>query len=263
VGDDQAVMDVLTEPELARRLAAEGGGYRGFLLALLRVRAEMDGARRFGDSSPQDVLYVAQILEWFPDARIVGVVRDPRGFLASYKNQWRRAVAHDRERYNAVTTSLLWRSYMRALLNAKEGAAAAATAIVRYEDLVDDPEGETRRLCEHVGVDYRPAMIDVKRSNTSYDTAVAALGKAGIDTRSRDRWRTELTPTEIWLGERIFGPVMEPLGYTRVAAGLPGPSPAELARITAVLPGRLLNQVRAGGKKLTFAKLRRVLGSLR
>jgi hypothetical protein len=37
----------------------------------------------------------------------------------------------------------------------------------------------------------------------------------------------------------------------------------ELARITAILPGRLLNQVRAGGKKLTFAKLRRVLGSLR
>lgn len=263
VGDDRAVLEVLTEPELARRLEKEDGGYRGLLLALLRTRAEMAGARRFGDSSPQDVLYVAQILEWFPDARIVGVVRDPRGFLASYKNQWRRAVANDRERYNPVTTSLLWRSYMRALLDAKGAAAGAAVTVVRYEDLVDQPEREVRRVCGHVGVDYRPEMIDVKRSNTSYDTAVAALQKAGIDARSRDRWRTELTPTEIWVGERIFGTVMEELGYTRVAPGLSRPSPVELARIATILPGRLLNQARSGGKRLTLAKLRRVLGSLR
>jgi len=263
VGDDRAVLDVLTEPELARRLELEGGGYRGLLLALFRTRAEMENAGRFGDSSPQDVLYIAQILEWFPDARILGVVRDPRGFLASYKNQWRRAVAGDRERYNPVMTSMLWRSYMRALLEAKAGVAPEALAIVRYEDLVDFPEREARRLCEHVGVDFRPGMIDVKRSNTSYDTAVAALKKSGIDARSRDRWRTELTPTEIWVGERIFGPVMEQLGYDRIAHGLERPSPGELVHIAASLPGRLLNQARTGRKKLTLAKLRRVLGSLR
>jgi hypothetical protein len=263
VGDDRAVLDVLTEPELAKRLEREGGGYPGFLLALLKTRAEMEGAGRFGDSSPQDVLYIARILDWFPDARIVGVVRDPRGFLASYKNQWRRAVAGDRERYNPVMTALLWRSYMRALLDAKTGVGAEAIAVVRYEDLVDSPEREVRRLCEHVGVDYRAAMIDVKRSNTSYDTAVAALQKGGIDARSRDRWRTELTPTEIWVGERIFGPVMERLGYDRVGPGLARPSPAELARIVALLPGRLLNQVRSGQKRLTLAKVRRVFGSLR
>jgi hypothetical protein len=152
---------------------------------------------------------------------------------------------------------------MRALLGAKAGAGGAAVAMVRYEDLVDSPEREVRRLCDHVGVDYRPEMIEVKRSNTSYDTAVAALQKPGIDARSRDRWRTELTPTEIWLGERIFGPVMEELGYTRVAGGLARPSPVELARIAAILPGRLLNQARSGGKRLTLAKVRRVLGSLR
>lgn len=263
VGDDRAVLDVFAGDELARRLQAEGGGYRGLLLALFKARAGMEGARRWGDSSPQDVLYVAQILEWFPDARIVGVVRDPRGFLASYKNQWRRAVARYRERYNPVTTSLLWRSYMRALLDAKNGIAAEAMILLHYEDLVDDAEREVRRLCEHLEVDYRPAMIEVKRSNTSYDTAVAALGKAGIDARSRDRWRTELTPTEIWVGERIFGPVMERLGYPRAAAAGPRPSALELARIAAVLPGRVLNQVRSGEKRFTLAKLRRVLGSLR
>jgi sulfotransferase family protein len=32
--------------------------------------------------------------------------------------------------------------------------------VVRYEDLTHDPEPVTRRLCEFIGVEWRPAMID-------------------------------------------------------------------------------------------------------
>lgn len=185
-GRDAAVADVLSNVEFARRLHTEGGGYRGLLAALLKTGAELAGAEIWGDSSPQDVLYLEQILEWFPEARIVGVVRDPRGFLASYKNYWRRQVKSYRERYNPVSMSILWRSYMRALLAAKRGPLGDAIHVVRYEDLVVEPERHVRDLCAHTGVEFDAAMMQVDRANTSFGGEEAK----GIFASSRDRWST-------------------------------------------------------------------------
>lgn len=258
VGEDRPVADRLPDEEFERRLQAEGGDYRGLLAAVLKTGAEMHGADVWGDSSPQDVLYLAKILEWFPEARIVGLARDPRGFLASYKNYWRRRVKTYRERYNPLTNSLLWRSYMSALLEAARGAHAESVLLLRYEDLVDDAEKHIRRLCEHVGVEFDPAMVAVTTSNTSFGTTQAS----GIVTTSRDRWRTELTPTEIWLGERVFGGVMRELGYEPVGSEV-RPSPLGLLKIGALLPGRLFNLLFRSYKPFRLSKLRRVLELLR
>ncbi len=215
----------------------------------------------WGDSSPQDILYLATILAWWPDARIVALVRDPRGFLSSYKNYHRRNVATYRERYNPLPVSMLWKSYMTALLEAEKAPWGSAVLRFRYEDLVADPEAAVRRLAAHAGVGFDPGMLQVERANTSFVPAGGDAPKGIFDT-SKDRWRTELTPTEIWLGERIFGPVMAPLGYDAVSSGTT-PSPVELARIGAQLPERAFNLLFRTGKPFRVAKLTRVLGLFR
>jgi hypothetical protein len=266
-GGDQAVADVLTVDAFRRRLDEEGGGYRGLLAALLKTGAELAGADHWGDSSPQDVLYLPTLFEWFPDARVVALVRDPRGFLCSCKNYFRRRIPGYRERYNPLTNGILWRSYMTALLDASRGAHGSAVRRIRYEDLVADPEREVRAICEHVGVEYRPVMLDVTRTNTSFaDEAAADSGDpqitSGIVGTSRDRWRTELTRTEIWVGERVFGKPMRELGYEPAREGAGAPSPWELFRIMAVLPGRLFNMLFRSPKPFRIAKVRRVLSNL-
>jgi hypothetical protein len=266
-GTDQAVADVLTVDAFRRRLDEEGGGYRGLLAALLKTGAELQGADHWGDSSPQDVLYLATLFEWFPDARVIALVRDPRGFLCSYKNYFRRKIPGYRERYNPLTNGVLWRGYMTALLDASRGPHAGAVRLVRYEDLVADPEREVRAICEHVGVDYRSGMLDVTRTNTSFaDESAAGTGDPqvapGIVDTSRERWRTGLTPTEIWVGERVFGRVMRELGYEPARESASVPSPWELARILVVLPGRLFNMLFRSPKPFRIEKVRRVLSHL-
>jgi hypothetical protein len=227
---------------------------------VLAAGGELHGADIHGDSSPQDVLYLPTILEWFPDARVVLLVRDPRGFLCSYKNYHRRGVASYRERYNPITNSVLWRSYMRAGLAARSRPGGEAVHLLHYERLVTDPEGEVRRLCEHVGVEFKPEMLEVGRANSSFVPTGETTARKGIHTGSRERWKTELTPTELWVGERIFGGVMRELGYEPVAGRGPfPPSPWELMRILAFLPGRLFNMLFRSHKPFKLAKVRRVL----
>ena len=265
-GSDPEVADVLTVEAYRRRLMDEGRTYANLLRILLQTGAERRGAARWGDSSPQDVLYLSTILDWYPDARIIALVRDPRGFLASYKNYWRRGVSSYRERYNPLTNSILWKSYMSAVLEAQRAPRAEAVLTLRYEDLTADPERWVRRLCEHVGESWDPAMLDVEAANSSFEEGSdpSAPPRRGIFATSAERWRDELTPTEVWVGERIFGSVMREMGYEPAALeGGVRPSVRELAGIGAVLPGRLFNLLFRSHKPFKLSKVRRVISLFR
>ncbi len=263
-GSDQPVNDVLTVEEYRRRLIAAGRRYRNLLRILLQAGAERMGASIWGDSSPQDILYLDKILDWYPDARIVVLVRDPRAFLNSCKNYFRRGEAGYRERYNPLPQSMLWRSYMTALLEAETRPWAGQVMRLSYEGLVDAPEETVRRLAEHVGVEFDPVMLDVGTTNSSF--AAEGQESRGIVSSSRERWREGLTSTEVWVGEKVFGELRGKLGYAAPGAdGSPAPKPSlpELLRIAAVLPSRLWSMVFHSHKPFTLAKFRRVLGLFR
>ncbi len=263
-GSDQAVLEVLPPEELESRMIRGGGGHAALLRALLEAGAQLRHADIWGDSSPHDVLYLSTLFEWYPDARVVALVRDPRAFLGSYKNYHRRGVSSYRERYNPVTNSVLWRSSMTAVLDAERMPWGCCVLRVRYEDLVRDPGAWVKRMCEHVGVDYDPRMLDVERSNSSFVAETDTGRERGIVTTSTERWKTELTPTEIWLAERITGPWMDRFGYERLSASRAiHPSPLELTRIASLLPWRLFNMLFRSHKPFRITKVKRVLGHLR
>lgn len=262
-GSDKEVARVLTPEAFAERMQKEGGGYAGLLAALLKTGAELHGASIWGDSSPQDVLYLPKIFEWFPDARVVALVRDPRDFLSSHKNYHRRGVATYRERYNPLTNSVLWRTSMTAVIESAREPWAGSVLRMRYEDLVRDPEAQVESLCGHVGIEYDRAMLDVPRSNSSFTPDAETSAKRGISSGSVERWKTALTPTEIWIAERITGRCMQEFGYERSKSPAVQPSVFELTAIGAMLPGRLFNLLFRSHKPFRLVKVRRVFSLFR
>jgi len=81
-----------------------------------------------------------------------------------------------------------------------------------------------------------------------------------LSAGSRDRWRTELTPTEIWLTQKICGDEQHSLGYESVQVSLGLKDLGSLFGILIMLPGRVFNLLFRTGKPFTMAKLKRVLG---
>lgn len=51
--------------------------------AIMKMQAERHGKVRYGDKTPLHATKLPQIFEDFPGARVVNVVRDPRGGVAS------------------------------------------------------------------------------------------------------------------------------------------------------------------------------------
>jgi hypothetical protein len=86
--------------------------------------------------------------------------------------------------------------------------------LVRYEELVLDPERALTSLLEHVGIDSGPAtvrdMVDrlgddmpELREHPTSDSAQSSVG----------RWRTDLDAELSAACERAFGPALELFGY--------------------------------------------------
>ena len=74
---------------------------------------------------------------------------------------------------------------------------------VRYEDLVDDPEGGSRRMLEHLGLPWDPRCLEFHRTQRPVLTASNWQVRQPMNRNSVDRWRRY---------QRFIGPLREALG---------------------------------------------------
>jgi hypothetical protein len=188
--------------------------------AFLTHEAAAHGADLACDQTPRNLYYLEEILALLPQARAVVMVRDPRDVLLSQKSRWRRrrlstgvrATRRNALRtwagYNPTTISLLWRSGARL---AQRWRDDPRVVVVRFEDLLAKPEVVVAEVCEHLGLDFRPEMLDVPRVGSSHQPDRPE--QRGIDPGAAGRWRTGLTPTEAWICQRITREGMAAQGY--------------------------------------------------
>jgi hypothetical protein len=78
---------------------------------------------------------------------------------------------------------------------------------VKYEDLVDHPERELRRLCGFLGEDYDPAMLRyARREDAGYlevEESWKGLTRQELTRARVGRYRGRLTPRQVWTVERL------------------------------------------------------------
>jgi hypothetical protein len=68
------------------------------------------------------------------------------------------------------------------------GALGVPTVEVRYEDVVADLEGQTRRLLEALGLPWEPRCLEFHRTRRPVPTASSAQVRRPIYASSVNRW---------------------------------------------------------------------------
>ena len=123
----------------------------------LEAWAQFHGKERWGEKTPRNLFYADVLADMFPGARFVYVARDPRAVVASMN---RIAYFSDDTVLNALNAR---RSMCEGLTHLRASVPEAARIVVRYEDLVADPEREARRLCRFLAEPFEPAMLGFHR----------------------------------------------------------------------------------------------------
>jgi len=193
--------------------------YRTFLF---REAAENDTAIPC-EQTPRNSYYLGEILERFPGARVVHMVRDPRDVLLSQKRKWRRRflgasniplteAVRSWVNYHPLTISRLWRASERAVAPYRDHPRVQTVA---FEDVLDAPEATVRSVCEFVGIPFCDSMLAVRQIGSSNQED--RPDRRGIDpSRSGNWWEGGLSDTEVFLCETVAAGPMEAHDYEPV-----------------------------------------------
>lgn len=164
--------------------------------------AQSEGVERICEQTPRNIYFARNLLRVFPNANVVHMMRDPRAVLASQKNRFRirelggknvpvREVVRLWASYHPVTMVSLWLSATREAL-AMNGHDRFH--ILRYEDLIAEPEAAVKSLCERLDIEFHPQMLAIPHWGSS---TVSHTATGGVSKESLGKWPSVLTSTEV------------------------------------------------------------------
>jgi hypothetical protein len=130
---------------------AESAGWRETYLAVLQKTAYGCGGRRLVLKNPVNTARIPALLALFPDARFVHICRDPRDVFPSARESFRRLLSVFQ--FQRVDDDLIARSVLRfyeqimgRFFEDRGRIPAGRLSQVRYEDMLEDPMRELRRV---------------------------------------------------------------------------------------------------------------------
>jgi tetratricopeptide (TPR) repeat protein len=196
------------------RLVEDGQGYRpprewnpltvrrAAAQHLVRLSELGGDALRVVDKMPDNVMYVGHISILFPNARIILCRRDLRDvgvscFMQAFsdKMNWTNDLTDIAVRIRETERLVaLWREVLpRPMLE------------VQYEELIANPEAESRRLIEFLGLDWDPTCLSFHETKRPVTTSSFWQVRQPLYSSSVGRWRNY---------RKHLGPLLEGLaGY--------------------------------------------------
>ncbi len=209
------------------------------------------------EQTPRNIFYARALLDLYPAAHLVHIVRDPRAVMASQKKRWqRRSLAAEGTavpRYHSLRVWVNYHPYTIARLWSRATREALALAehprvtLIRFEDLVQDPETTVRLLCGRLDLDFDERLLDVGQINSSYQSS-AGGARRGLHADAIARWKDTLTRTEIAITEQRCANLMRRFGYeggAHARATLPGQMAYRLSYLGHLAGVLLVNPRRA------------------
>jgi hypothetical protein len=162
---------------------------------------------------------IPEFLGMFHDGKVIHVMRDPRGVLASFKH----------------ITFLASPLYLFSLFHWIDSAKYASDYkqfldpqkyyCCRLEDFHSDPGKAVHELCGFLEIPVEPVMLQPERWEDVLDESIVKVNISaydkkkvfGFDQARSDRWREKLAPWEVALTQELAGPLLEYFGYEYVS----------------------------------------------
>lgn len=205
--------------DLERRLLAEERSERGMFRGFISAYAAKHGKPIWGEKTPTHLNFTDELLEWFPDAKVIHMLRDPRAIYVSdlYRRQnrdrwpytWLDKVPFLLEGYLVLLTVVTWRSALR-LHTALKDRHPDNYRLFRFEDVVTDPEHTLAEMFGYLGV----AVPDNATSPWVAARHGMRSSNEGIDPKAASRWRERIDPLAKRFIELALGRSMRRFGYT-------------------------------------------------
>lgn len=163
---------------------------------------------RWGNKHPTNVSKIEEINAFFPDAKFVHIIRDPRDVCVSMSHtRWHGGTVRE--------IAARWRDQVQAGIRSGRKLGPSKYFEFFYEDLVLDSGDTLEKICEFIGEPYDERMLDFHELIEQDRTLKLTSKKLTRAPRASDvsRWHRELGPLQIIVVEFMVGDMLRELNY--------------------------------------------------
>lgn len=187
---------------------------------------EQGNAVLFVEKCPRSVLRVPFIREVFPEAKLIHIVRDGRDVACSMLPgiggaEWRHLKPPSWQQLmqaeqGVVRCAVAWKTIMEI---AQQDLAQTPHFMLRYEDLVAQPERKARELFAFLELPFLPEVAafcaNIQNETTNSYHAQKQVKWFREDHGVRiGRWRENMSPAEAERVEALLRPLLAQFGYS-------------------------------------------------
>ncbi len=209
---DCAVSDLQVDwSQVTAAVAGSPGGYEDLFVAILALYTRSRGKRRVGEKSPRHLFAIPELSRLYPQARFLFLIRDPRAVVRSEREtSWGSQ--------SVLRITRRWCRVVDAAEKFSQSLPAHRFRLVRYEDLVTNPETQLRSICEFLGETFEPELLRFQERTAEErgfraDEVWKEKTLTAVDVGRAELWRTALTSAEIKLIEGLAGSRLVRHGY--------------------------------------------------
>jgi hypothetical protein len=190
---------------------------RALYTGLFERHATAQGKKRWGDKTPFHSWHMTDLAEVFPDAQFVAIVRHPAGVVASLVKRFHYPVPQAAAYWTATNIEVL-----------RHGVELGDDrfVLVRYEDLIGEPEPVLRELTNWLGEAWTDDLLRHEQVQTAKGAPRLVDGststRAPIDPARATSWRHTLSPADLDVVRTATGGVAALLGYRPDDSGVAG-----------------------------------------
>ena len=159
----------------------------------------------WGDKSPSYVRHIKLLLDHYPTARVIHIIRDVRDYCVSMRQAWNKDIRRAAFQWGLDVGA----AHPLCLANPHRCIE------IRYEELLQDPEPQMRRLSDFLGLEFTPEMTQLKRPAEQRGDAT---GQVEIVRTNFSKFGERLSAREVRDVEGLAYDTMKLLGYSPTRA---------------------------------------------
>jgi hypothetical protein len=181
------------------------------------------------DHQPGHVKHIAKIKEFFPNVKVIHVLRDGRAVANSI-------IPLDWGPNSINRAAYFWEQRVGYGLAVQRYLGEESCMTIRYEDIILDPQSSVKTLCNFLGFEYEDSMLSASGLKVPEFTVKQHSLVGGILSRERiSGWQKELPKREVEIFEGLTGDLLTYLGYEKLY-------PKGVAKLS--IPERVLNDAK-------------------
>ncbi len=183
--------------------------YSDVISHLFSKWATIENKPRWGDKTPHYVRHIPTLVEIFPNAQVLHIIRDPRAASRSWS-------MHPYGPGNVYSSALQWKNNVNA--GRKSGADLNLESYmeIRYEELLADPAKIMGTVFQFLGESIPDQLGTLNPLPESVVNPCRDASKTDVVKTRADAWREELSLSDVQLIESMTKHLMDELKLERI-----------------------------------------------